>query len=360
MPKSAHPIVTTPSSKITGSEKQSLKEPQKRCWSHIALGLGAAIISSAKTNPGTTSAVACVAVATGFAGIKSLPSFRQTTVFTPSNTGATYPRGVVADFLHNGTFGAPLEDGLRLDGVVVARGDRERNVVHDPYNEGGGIILSDQAKKIFDRYSQDPKFASPEGQFKLAILSAIKIREAFLQRPVSGPKGQNDIASIHLADSKALKGGSPLLSLTLNNFTAAYFGLGGVDNSGATKPVNQDGKVFLARVNNASTIYPAVGGKVKGIPAGNDPRPVSDRGMTLASDMNIPFSEMLIVGGYYFHNSLSVQQAFKQPLHTLRQIPDLYGSSLSFQMLEPIEGRVEFYPYQGHLPRIQKSLKNGD
>ncbi|MCR2747187.1 hypothetical protein [Limnobacter parvus] len=307
----------------------NVNEPKKRAWSCVVLSIGAALAAS-------------------YAGMRSSPV-----------KNALDPQSVEAGFLRNGTFGAPLADGQRLDGVVVSRGDRVSNVINDPYCEGAGIILSDQAKKIFDQHRDKPKYAGPEGQFKLAILAAKKTREKFMARPVYGTHGQNDIASIQMANSNAVKGGSPLLSLTLNNYTAAYFALGGVDDDGIQKPVNQDGKVFLGQVNNASTIYPVVGGKIKGVAIGNDPRPVTDRGMTLAQGMNIPFSEMLIVGGYYFHGTLPVQDAFRQPLETLRQIPDLYGSSLSFQMLDPIKGKPEFYPFHHHLPRILKAIREG-
>jgi hypothetical protein len=339
MPKTINVANTKASKPSSEFPSQVATESQKSAFSRIAWSLGVAML------------------AIGYAGIRSLQQPKGIPSIS-SHTDSPYPPGILAQYLPNGTFGAPLEDGLRLDGVMVCRGDKTSHVIQDPYNKDGGIILSDRARKIFDRLSHNPKYASPEGQFKLAVLAAKRTREKFMNLPVNGMHGQNDLASIQLANSRAVKGGSPFLSLTLNHFTAGYFALGGQDNTGHSSPVNLDGRVFLSRVNNATTVYPVVGGKTKGVKIGFDPRPISDKGMVLSSKLKVPIAELLIVGGYYFYDSVSTNQALTQNPDTFRKIPDLYKSSLSFQMVEPINGSVEFLSFQHHFPRILKSLEN--
>lgn len=213
-------------------------------------------------------------------------------------------------FLRNGTFGTLKADAARIDGVVLSRGQDVSKVFKDPNNPGAGLMLCPKAMKLFNKHSDKTEYQSEQGRFKLAMMSAIKVREQFLGTPVMGDKGQNDLASYHVADSRHVPGGSPFLSLTLNDPSAAFFGAGGFDSYGGEVTPNKDGKVFKGSVNNESTIFPIVAGKIKGVAIGRDPQKMADRGMALTNELKVPTGELVIVGGYYFNAAIELEEAF--------------------------------------------------
>ena len=299
---------------------------------NTACSLGKSLLSSARTKPLVVFAhvLGWTAVFSGVYQLarglgQAISPLPQPLKVCPHN-----PASEMGAFLHNGTYGVLEADLSRLDGVMVARGDRLGKVVSDPCAPGAGMILSDFAQNIFGSLKEEAGFPlSPEAEFDLAVRAASMTRTSYLQDEHT----LNNYASVHVRDSKGFKFGSPFVSLTMNNRIAAHFGLGGADNKNNLQPFNRDGRVFLGSINNASTVYPVVQRAIKNIDSSTSVGKVSDIALRMGKDI-VPVAELLVLGGYYFYESVSLAEAESQNPKTFRKIPDLYDSSLSFQMIE--------------------------
>lgn len=342
------------------ADKKKQGANKKSITGKVAL-LAGTLAASIKSNPGAYIAgLGSIAVG-GYAALKNKTSPPS---HSPEQTKPANPFKTLDAFLRNGTFGTLKADAARIDGVVLSRGQDASKVFKDPNNAGAGLILCPKAMKLFNKHSDKPEYQSEQGYFKLAMVSAIKVRERFLGTPVMGDKGQNDLASYHVADSRYVPGGSPFLSLTLNDPSAAFFGAGGYDSDPApgaggydspgheVKP-NKNGKVFKGSVNNESTIFPIIGGKTKGVAIGRDPQKMADRGMVLTNELKVPTGELVIVGGYYFNDVIELEEAFSQNPEQFRSVSDL--EYMSSQMLDSDKDtKVSYDDFRHHATRIQR------
>lgn len=310
-----------------------------------------ALVTSIKSNPATYSVVLGAVALGGWTASKSQTSLGAPPLPEPQRRAN--PSEVIDAYLRNGTFGTLKADVETIDGVTVSRGADSSFVFMDPNNPPGGLILCPKAMQLFNKHKNDPQYQSDQGRFKLAMMAAIKIRKTFLEKPVMGREGQNDLASIHVADSKAVPGGSPFLSLTLNDPVAGYFAAGGLDNAGRVTKPNANGKVFKSSVNNESTIFPVVAGKIKGVSIGHDPRKISDRGMAITKQIKVPLGELLIVGGFYFNDAIELEEAFKQSPDQFRTTSDL--EHMSTQMVDPDKNSpVSYLDFSHQARRLER------
>jgi hypothetical protein len=310
-----------------------------------------ALVTSIKSNPATYSVVLGAVALGGWTASKNQTSIGVLPHSEPEKSAN--PSKVIDAYLRNGTFGTLEVDVEKIGGVTVSRGADSSFVFMDPHNPPGGLILCPKAMKLFNKYKDDPQYQSDQGRFKLAMMSAIKVRKTFLEKPVMGREGQNDLASYHVADSKAVPGGSPFLSLSLNDPIAGYFAAGGLDNAGRVTKPNAKGKVFKSSVNNESTIFPVVAGKVKGVSIGYDPQKISDRGLALTNKLKVPTGELLIVGGFYFNNAIELEEAFKQNPDQFRTVSDL--DHMSTQMLDPDKkSPVRYFDFSHQARRLER------
>lgn len=307
-----------------------------------------------------TASLAVAAFATGGAVVSNLysrSSEKQSDTFklkpVPDMQPPVYPSGSTYDLIHEGTFGAPRNIGEDNKWVHVARGTTSERTYKDPYSEKGGIILSKAAQHCFDRNKHKISNANnARAKFKLAIMCSEKVANEF--RGLS-PRHQNYLAHLHTANSLGLKKPSPYVSSSLNNATAAYFALGGIDHRNQVIAPNKNGRVYLAFVNNDTLVYPVLGSKVKGY---NDQSIIAGQPnelyMDFHNDLAIPIGEIIIVGGYYYYDSITKEDAFKQDPETYKTLLDIKPDTLSTQMFTvPQNSYPSYLPFDNRYEAIK-------
>ncbi len=331
----------------TGPAMLEKKEQAKNEKSIFAKAISS-FATSIKSNPGTYVALGSVALS-GWTALRNKPLPEST---SPEQTKPANPSKVIDAYMRNGTFGTLAIDAKKINGVAVSRGADLSSVFKDPNNPSGGLILCQRALKSFNIHKNESKYQSEQGRFELAMKSAIKIRKLFLK---NSEYIQNELASYHTSDSNRVPRGSPFLSLTLNDPIAVYFAAGGIDYNFREIEPNRNGMVFQSSVNNESTIYPVIGGKVKNAYQYLAKHSMSDIGMAFSEELKVPMGELVIVGGFYFNNAIELKKALQKNPEQFRTVSDLVN--MSSQMLDANKNSaVHYLPFHDHPERLKRQL----